>query len=118
MNFDKVTLARSGYTVLDVLSDIGGIQSIFLSGIGIIIGILNYKNLDNYMASRLYKIQRPKGDDSSDIAELRLSRFMNIYEWLFDSIPNWIRCKCCRKTERLLEIELARERLTKEINII
>ena len=25
MNFDRVTIARTGYTALDVLSDIGGI---------------------------------------------------------------------------------------------
>ena len=55
MNLDQTTLARTGYTTLDVLSDVGGIQSIFMSAIGIVLGLWNHNHFDNYMASRLYK---------------------------------------------------------------
>ena len=56
MNLDQITIARSVYTTLDVLSDIGGIQEILMSGMGMLLGIWNYQNFDNYMASRLYKV--------------------------------------------------------------
>ena len=57
MNLDLVTMLRSGYTVLDVLSDIGGIQGIVMSGVGMFLSVWNYSNFDNYMASKLYKIK-------------------------------------------------------------
>ena len=44
-----------GYTFLDVLSDIGGIQSIIASTIVIILTILNHNNLDNHLIARFYK---------------------------------------------------------------
>ena len=56
MNMDKQTMTRSVYNAFDVLSDVGGIQGIIMSGIGLFIGIWNYNNFDNYMASQLYKI--------------------------------------------------------------
>ena len=60
MNLDKVTMARTGYTFLDVLSDVGGIQGMFLSFFGSVLCILNYNHFDNYLASRLYKIKGSK----------------------------------------------------------
>ena len=56
MNLDKKTMARSVYNTLDVLSDVGGIQGIVMSIIGLFLGIWNYNNFDNFMASQLYKI--------------------------------------------------------------
>lgn len=57
MNLDMGLLARSGYTFTDVLSDIGGIQSILFSLISIAVGFFNYNHFDTYMASRLFTIQ-------------------------------------------------------------
>ena len=62
MNLDLGKLERSGYTFIDVLSDIGGIQSILISGITIMIGLFNYNHFDSYIATRLFKI-RPKKPD-------------------------------------------------------
>ena len=64
MNLNKVQVARNGYTILDVLSDVGGIQGLLQSFCWIIIGIWNYKNFDNYMASRLYKLKDKKKSDT------------------------------------------------------
>ena len=51
---------RNSYTVLDVLSDTGGMQSIIGSAISIWIGIWNYNHFENFMASKLYKIGHKK----------------------------------------------------------
>ena len=42
MNRDLKLLSRDGYTLLDLFSDIGGIQSILFSFAGTIVAILNY----------------------------------------------------------------------------
>ena len=52
-------IAREGYKVMDFLADVGGVQSITMSLIGLFIGFLNYNMLDNFLISRLYKIKKP-----------------------------------------------------------
>lgn len=129
MNLDLATLARSGYTPLDVLSDVGGIQSILISALGIFIGILNYNNFDNFMVSQLFKIQRPPmgrarqdldpATDGVQAAQLlQPTLFLNTYEWLYDLTPSFTKCRCCRKTRKLREFELARMKLARETSII
>ena len=51
MNLDQILIERTGYTILDILSDVGGILGIFVSGISFILSILNYNYLDNYLVS-------------------------------------------------------------------
>ena len=63
-----------------------------MSGMGIFLSIWNYKNLDNYMASRLYKVQRDSSDGSSPVTEIKPTFFLNFYEWLYDQVPNCMRC--------------------------
>lgn len=120
MNLNQTTLARTGYTVLDVLSDVGGIQSIIMSAIGLVLGILNYNNFDNYMASRLYKADRNSGQMAarSKHEEMEPTRWMNFFEWLLDLTPRFLRCQCCRKSQRMQEMEVAREKLAQEVNIV
>lgn len=61
MNLDLTVIERKGYTFLDLLSDIGGVQSILLSSFSILVGIWNYNYIDDYMASKLFNIgQRSK----------------------------------------------------------
>lgn len=51
MNLDFTTIQRTGYTFLDLLSDIGGIQGLLMSFIGILLSVFNYNNFDNFMAT-------------------------------------------------------------------
>ena len=61
-NLNQRVIARDGYKALDLLSDIGGMQSILMSAIGYVVAILNYNMLDNFLVNRLYKIQQPKSE--------------------------------------------------------
>ena len=54
MNRDQVTLSRNVYTILDVLADIGGIQSIIVSVIVIFSSFWNYGHFDSNMAKQLF----------------------------------------------------------------
>ena len=56
VDLDIVQIAREGYTILDVLSDIGGLQGLLLSFCVAFLVLWNHNNFDNYLASRLYKI--------------------------------------------------------------
>ena len=42
MNLDQIVIERSGYTLLDLLSDVGGLQGILISGISLILSISNH----------------------------------------------------------------------------
>ena len=44
MNRDQELILRTTYTILDVLSDVGGIQSIFQSTVILFLGIWNYSH--------------------------------------------------------------------------
>ena len=62
MDRDLIGISRSGYTFLDVLSDVGGLQGILLSFCFMLIMIWNHNNFDNYLASRLFKLKVNSGD--------------------------------------------------------
>ena len=40
MSLDLIIVARNGYTVLDILSDVGGIESILTTGICLVLSIV------------------------------------------------------------------------------
>ena len=58
MNLDQLVIARDGYTSLDLLSDVGGMESILISSCVILIGIWNYHFLDNALVTKLYRLNR------------------------------------------------------------
>ena len=55
MSADLTLIQRNGYTFLDILSDVGGLQGILISAFSILLLAFNYKQLDSYMATKLYK---------------------------------------------------------------
>ena len=80
--------------------------------------IWNYNNFDNFLVSRLYKVRRVV-DNEETVSQMEHNHFSNINEWFLDSLPKCMRCKkCCRKSVKLKELELARLKLSREINII
>ena len=51
INPDLIVIERTSYTIIDLLSDIGGFQGILVSAIAIVLGILNSNQLENYLAA-------------------------------------------------------------------
>ena len=51
MNFDQKVVTRVGYTILDVLADLGGMWSVLFSFFGILTAAFNYKHFETYLAS-------------------------------------------------------------------
>ncbi len=59
MHLDTIKYKRQGYHFLDFISDIGGLQSLLYSAFAFLAGVWNYNMFENYMVSRLYKIEHP-----------------------------------------------------------
>ena len=53
---DLIIIERNGYTIVDLFSDIGGIQSFLSSIIGIFLSFWNHNYLDNYLVSKLFNV--------------------------------------------------------------
>lgn len=66
MNLDLRVVARNGYTFLDYLSDIGGMQSMLISAVAYFMAIWNYNYFDNYMVTRLFKMRQRRAEHSNE----------------------------------------------------
>ena len=84
MNLDLGIIQRTGYNVLDVLSDIGGIQSMIITTLSCFIGIWNYKYFDTYLASKLYKIKTKVDGGYGKPKFITPNRYCNIGNYFMD----------------------------------
>ena len=57
MNLDQRIIARDGYNILDFISDIGGMQSMLISGGAFLLSIWNYNHFDNFLVNKLYRLE-------------------------------------------------------------
>lgn len=56
MNLNQLVIAREGYTALDFISDIGGMQGMLMTGCAFLLTIWNYQHLDNFLIAKLYRL--------------------------------------------------------------
>ena len=128
MDLNQKVISRSGYTVLDLISDIGGMQGVLISFFAIIVGVWNHNMIDNHLVSRLYMLEsRPNPNKPRHRQPSTPGRFIsmmprasqNMLEFLKDSIIGW-KCltRCCKPNHFYHGFELAREKLKMETNII
>ena len=108
MSYDQVLVERSGYTILDILSDVGGLQGILTSGILLLLSILNHSYLDTYLASKLFKVD--------EIAIPIPSMSESIKEFCIKMLPR--RVVCCQKNRKQLDMDKALAVLEKEVDIV
>ena len=95
MNLDLLTIKRTYYSLLDVLADIGGLFSIALETFAIILVILNYQHIENYMTVNLFRLET--GTKKGEVLKLKCS---NITDFFFDLLPNCLKSSCCKKSSR------------------
>ena len=99
-----VRISRDGYTYLDWISDIGGIQGILISAIAIVISFWNYNYLDNTLASKLYRVK-----DISLNETLAFGTFSGVKGFICDMLPSC--CQCCRGSRNERGLTMGREKL-------
>ena len=101
MNLNQLVIARDGYTLLDFISDIGGMQGMMLSGAALILLMWNFNYLENFLVSRLYKLSShafPFDDFRSRKSydqSLNPKKYSNCADYFYDKLPNCLRC-CCK----------------------
>ena len=57
MSMDQRMVTRVGYTILDVLSDIGGILSVLISGFAIPLSFWNHNYFDYALVALFFKLK-------------------------------------------------------------
>lgn len=125
VNSDTIEFKRQGYTILDLFSDIGGIQSLLYQALAFLVSVWNYNMFDNYMVSKLYKLERREQssrglkDTFKESGFMKPRRFYNPKEYFRNLLPSWICfCQGCKADRHEKGFELARERMANETNII
>ena len=72
-NLDQTVLIKISYTTLDVLANVGGLATALSKLVVAIIGLMNYNQLENFMASRVYRINADDADADADEKDDKLS---------------------------------------------
>lgn len=108
-----MVVARDGYTILDILSDVGGIESILITGIGLALQLWNYKHFDSHMVSQLYKRPDAAANGQSGFKPTKCG---NIKLFCIDHLPRKV--TCCRLNEREKAMEQAMQKLNQETDIV
>ena len=57
MNLDQKVIERNRFTILDLLSDIGGFMSMITGGLSFIIASWNYKNFEYHFLTNFFKMK-------------------------------------------------------------
>ena len=115
---------RSVYTMLELISDVGGFSSALIVVLALTSKLWNFNNFDNFMVSRLFKIRKTKEEieeypeeeffNQSDF--IHIGNFPYFKECFKKMIPKM--CWFCKQTRREIALKKARGKLDKEINII
>ena len=105
MSLDQTVIERSNYTILDVLSDVGGLESVIASGIALVLSILNYNNLDSTLITQLFSFPAENSapgdhheDNKRNAVAFKPSLIGNFADYLLDMLPGC--CRCCKLTRR------------------
>ena len=122
MNFDLTVVSRNTYNIFDLLSDIGGIQSILVTFFNLLLRVWNYNHLSNYLVSKLYKYKPNGVQDTSVPQSFHVTKMGNVMEYIVDIFScrfSWCRRKGGSRTDnKKATLRKAREALDKEIDVI
>ena len=76
MNLNQREISRVGYTFLDYLSDVGGMQVLLIGAINYFLAFWNYHYFDNYLVTRLFKIEKSNKSEKRGKSYFNRSNFM------------------------------------------
>ena len=95
-------MTRNGYTILDVLSDMGGMQRVLFSIFSVVTSVLNYSNFDSYLASKLYKLGDEKrvSNNSEKSVYFTETETSSLKEFFSKQLPKKMLCKSCKLSRR------------------
>ena len=88
MDLDVMHYERQVYTLFDMLSDFGGLTGILSSVFTLFTSAWNYQAFDNFIASRLFKVQKlseqinPDTDYNDESEHIKIGVFPNCKNWM------------------------------------
>ena len=104
---DRTVVQRNIYTILDLLSNIGGFTSILISALSFLIALWNYKNYEYHFLTHFFKKKALKTAANKKFnahvnnnENFVPKNICNIQEYLLDLIPCLNKVKCCRRNSR------------------
>ena len=107
MDLDLIEVQRNLYTILDLLSDIGGFTSIFLSGLSFLIALWNFNNYEYHFLKNFFKKKAPSIKANKKvhahlgkIENFEPKHICNIQEYLLNLIPSLGKVSCCRRNSK------------------
>ena len=66
VNLDLSNIERSGYTILDMLAELGGIQAILFGAFRLIVYFLNYNNFASQVAKHFFQMKDNNNSNSNN----------------------------------------------------
>ena len=110
---DSTLIQRNVYSALDFLSDIGGIQGLFVSLFGLMITLFNTTSFEEHLIRQLYtyrvKPSRFNLNSSHDFSEQLYFRQLSLYG---------LRCCFKRPNRERRALKKAMEKLNQETDIV
>lgn len=94
MSLHLNVVQRQGYTLFDVMSDIGGMQGILFTFMNIFLNMWNYRYIDDLLVSKLFRSKEGSQEHNFTPSTSRTIK----YFCLDRVLP--ARFVCCRKTQR------------------
>lgn len=93
MNLNQLVIARDGYTSLDFISDIGGMQGMLISGAAMLLAIWNYHYMENFLVTKLYRLSEENEDGAGLKAKkkelvLKSLPFRNLSDYICEKLPS------------------------------
>ena len=122
LNLNLRHIEREGYQSLDLLSDVGGIWAILSGVFSALLTVLNFNNLDTFMASRLFKIKKENADVvkyenySEQSNYFSPPKFDNLKQYAMRVLPQ--KLVCCKQSRKERAIAKAIKAMDDEIDII
>ena len=69
---DLIVITRNGYTILDLLGDVGGVQGIFISAMSALLSLWNRNAIENYLVSKTFSGFGLNGEASNNDSQAPL----------------------------------------------
>ena len=112
------SVERSGYTILDLLSDVGGISGLLFSGAALLLSILNHNYFDNYMVSKLYKLRTSQRNTVEDSYLVKPSRWSGTADFCISVFRSCCTKGSSRSYRHRQALQNARKQFEQETDIV
>lgn len=118
-DLQMISYAHQTYTILDLLAEVGGFVFLIFIVLSFAVSMLTYEDLDNYLAAKLYKVEKPP------LQKTVLNQYDPIKPGSWQMFQNCFRCLLPKRlmqrypvTRNEKALQRAKAKLAKEMNAV